>query len=71
MAQTLFVIGANKYSHSQQAPQSTATQMHLKLEIEFTHSLPYSMYWDNPSSILNSQFVFSVTSKMVDYHSNN
>ena len=29
------------------------------------------MNWNNPGSILNSQSVLSITTKMIDYHSKN
>ena len=29
------------------------------------------MNWNNPGSILNSQSVLSITTKMIEYHSNN
>ena len=35
------------------------------------NSLPYSMNWNNSGSILDSQFVLSIATKMIEYHSNN
>ena len=29
------------------------------------------MDWNNPGGILNSQFVFSITAEVIEYHSNN
>ena len=36
-------------------------------------NIPYSaaVDWNNPGSIIDSQFVFSITAKVIEYQSNN
>jgi len=44
---------------------------HTHSEFFSIKNIPYSMDWNNPGSILDTQFVFSITAKVIEYHSNN